>query len=126
VTIWLFQSFCLVDFFGRENEWVDMKTIPRLVWIVPAAVLVIATARLPYGYYTFTHIVTCGIASWIAFVGFQEGPAIKAWSVALVLIAVLFNPIIPVHLNRLTWFYLDLCAAAVFAAHLIFVRQRLA
>ena len=103
-----------------------MKTIPRMVWIVPAILLVIATARLPYGYYTFPRIVTCGIAAWIAFVGFREDPATKAWSIALALIAVLFNPILPIHLDRSTWFYLDLGTAGVFVAHLIFVRQKLA
>jgi hypothetical protein len=103
-----------------------MKTIPRLVWIVPAILLVVATARLPYGYYAFTRMVTCGIAAWIAFVGFQERRAIQAWSIALALTAALFNPIIPIHLNRSTWFYLDLGAAGVFVAHLIFVRQKLA
>jgi Family of unknown function (DUF6804) len=103
-----------------------MKSIPRVVWIVPTILLVIATARLPYGYYTFTRIVTCGIPAWIAYAGFQEGPAIKVWSIALALIAVLFNPILPIHLDRSTWFYLDLGAAGVFVAHLIFVRQKLA
>jgi len=35
------------------------------------------------------------------------------------------NPFIPVHLARQTWFYLDLGAAAVFLAHLFFVRWSL-
>lgn len=103
-----------------------MKAIPRLVWILPVIVLAIATARLPYGYYTFTRIVICGVAAWIAVVGFQEGPAINVWSIALALIAVLFNPIVPVYFDRSTWFYVDLGAAGVFVAHLMFVRQRLA
>jgi hypothetical protein len=103
-----------------------MKSIPRVVWLVPAIILVIATARLPYGYYTFTRIVTCGVASLIAIVGFQENPMVRAWSVLLVLIAVLFNPFVPIHLTRPIWFYLDLGTAAVFIAHLIFVRQSLA
>jgi hypothetical protein len=102
-----------------------MKTIPRLVWVAPVILLMVATARFPYAYYTFTRIVTCGTAVWIALVGCEEGPAIKAWSIVLLLIAVLFNPIIPVHLHRSTWFYLDLGAAGVFVAHLFFVRQRL-
>ncbi len=41
------------------------------------------------------------------------------------LIAVLFNPFIPIHLNRVVWFYLDLGAAAAFLAHLVLVRQKL-
>jgi hypothetical protein len=101
-----------------------MKSIPRLVWLVPAIVLIVATAHLPYGYYTFTRIVTCGIAAIIAVVGFQDHPARQVWSVALALVAVLFNPFIPIHLARQTWFYLDFGAAAVFAAHLLFVRWK--
>ena len=32
----------------------EMKSMPLLVWLAPAILLVIAVARLPYGYYTFT------------------------------------------------------------------------
>jgi uncharacterized protein DUF6804 len=101
-----------------------MKSIPRVVWLVPPIVLVIATARLPYGYYTFARIVTCGIATLIAVAGFFERPAVQAWSVLLILVAVLFNPVVPIHLNRSTWFYLDLITTAVFVAHLFLVRER--
>jgi len=103
-----------------------MKIIPRMLWIVAATLLVVATARLPYGYYIFTRIVVCGIAGWIAIAAFQESAAGKAWAVAFALIAVLFNPIIPVHLHRSTWFYLDFGVASIFVAHLLLVRQRLA
>jgi hypothetical protein len=104
----------------------SMKSIPRILWIVPPILLVIATARLPYGYYTFLRIVTCGVAAWIAYATYQEGPESKSWSIPFALIAALFNPILPVHLDRSTWFYLDIGAAGVFVAHLIFVRQRFA
>jgi hypothetical protein len=102
-----------------------LKSIPITIWLVPVLLLVIATARLPYGYYTFARIVTCGVGALIALVGFQERPAIQAWSIPLALIAILFNPFVPIHLNRSIWFYLDLGGAAVFIAHLFFVRQRL-
>jgi hypothetical protein len=99
-----------------------MKSISRLVWIVPAILLVAAVAQLPYGYYTFIRIVTCGSAALLAVVGFRERSSTQVWSILLSLIAVLFNPIVPIHLNRSAWFFLDLGTAGVFAAHLIFVR----
>ena len=99
-----------------------MKSISRLVWIVPAILLVAAIAQLPYGYYTFVRIVTCGCAALLAVVGFRERPSSQAWSIVHSLIAVLFNPILPIHLNRSAWFFLDLGTAGVFIAHLIFIR----
>jgi hypothetical protein len=33
---------------GLESSAKMMKSIPRVVWLVPAIILVIATARLPY------------------------------------------------------------------------------
>lgn len=101
-----------------------MKSIPRLVWLVPAILLIVATSHLPYGYYTFTRIVTCGVAAIIAFVGFRDHPVSQVWSVPLALVGILFNPFVPIHLYRQTWGYLDVGAAAVFAAHLIFVRWK--
>src|SRR3954454_14575572 len=38
---------------------VSMKAIPRAVWILPSLLLIVAVWHLPYGYYTFTRIVTC-------------------------------------------------------------------
>jgi hypothetical protein len=99
-----------------------MKSISRLVWIVPVILLVAALAQLPYGYYTFIRIVTFGSATLIAVVGWRERSSTQVWSILLSLIAVLFNPIVPIHLNRSAWFFLDLGTAGVFVAHLIFVR----
>jgi hypothetical protein len=101
-----------------------LKSIPMIVWFAPVVLLVIATAHLPYGYYTFTRIVTSGTAALIAFVVLQERPVTQMWLVPLALIAVLFNPFVPVHLSRSTWFYLDLAAAGLFTAHLFLVRKK--
>jgi hypothetical protein len=99
-----------------------IKSVAWLIWLVPPILLVVATAHLPYGYYIFLRHVVFGIAAVIAFVGFRDRPLVRAWSVPIALIGALFNPLVPVYLHRQTWFYLDLGAAAVFLAHLIFVR----
>jgi hypothetical protein len=92
-----------------------------MVWVVPAILLIGATSELPDGYHTFTRMITCGVAAVIALGGFRDRP-VSQWAVPLALVAVLFNPFIPIHLPRQTGLYLDLGAAAMFAAHLIFVR----
>jgi hypothetical protein len=101
-----------------------MKSIPPIVWVIPALLLLAAIFRLPYGYYTFTRILTCGAAVLIAVAGVPERLVVQIWSFPLLAIAVLFNPLVPIHLNRATWFYFDLGAAAIFALHLVFVRLK--
>ena len=101
-----------------------VSAIPSWIWLIPIALVLIATARLPYDYYTFTRLVVCAFAAFVAFFNFVEDTAHRAWPVVLGLIAVLFNPVIPIHLNRATWLYLDIGTAVVLASHLVFVRLR--
>lgn len=98
----------------------QFKSIPWLLWLIPVALLLAATARLPYGYYTFIRIVVCASALFIAIAGWSGS---RIWSAIFCLVAILFNPVLPVYLHRGTWFYFDVGVAAIFAAHLIFVRS---
>jgi hypothetical protein len=102
----------------------SIKSVPWWVWLIPTTLLLVATARLPYGYYTFTRFVVCGVAGLIAVIGWNEGPTSRKWSVFFAGIAVLFNPIIPIYLKRGTWFYWDIGVAAAFIVHLILYRIR--
>jgi hypothetical protein len=98
-----------------------MQGIPRIVWLICAVLLVAAVLRLPYGYYDFLRIVICGAAGLIAVAGLSEKTQRgMAWTATFVLIAVLFNPLLPIRLHRSIWFYLNLMTAGVFTAHLIF------
>jgi len=103
----------------------QFKSIPWWLWLIPIALLCIATARMPYGYYTFMRTVVCGLAGYFAYVAWQEDILVlRSWAVVFGLIAILFNPIIPVYLKRGTWFDIDIGVALVFAAHLMHVRLR--
>jgi hypothetical protein len=101
----------------------QFKSIPWWLWLIPTALLFTATARMPYGYYTFIRIVVCGFAAYFAYVAWQEEMSFSQfWAVTFGLIAVLFSPIVPVYL-RATWFDIDIGVAVVFATHLILVRR---
>jgi hypothetical protein len=100
----------------------NLQAIPWWCWLIPVVLLLVATARMPYGYYTFTRVVVCGFATFLAVTGSDGGTTTRAWSVLFALLAVLFSPIVPIYLHRGTWFYLDIGAAAIFVAHLLFVR----
>jgi hypothetical protein len=98
----------------------NLNSTPRGVWLLPTILLVIATARLPYGYYTVLRIVTCSAGIVLAVLGFRERQS-PAWSVLFLGIAVLFNPFMPIHLHRATWLYLNLGSAALFVSHLVWL-----
>ena len=103
----------------------ELREIPRVAWLVVAAALLIAMMHLPYGYYTFTRILTCGFYTWIAVLSFREAAG-KTWAIVFIVIAIAFNPFIPLRLSRFAWPYLDLGAAIALGAHLFFVRHKLA
>jgi hypothetical protein len=104
----------------------ELREVPRITWVLVAIALLIAMMRLPYGYYTFNRFLTCGFCILIAILNCQDdGVPGKIWTGVFVLVAIVFNPLVPLHLSRFTWPYLDLGAAVAVVAHLLFVRQKL-
>ena len=87
------------------------------VWLVPAGLLFFALLPLPYGFYTLLRIVVCAAAGYLAFREYRMKESATVWTVALAIIAVLFNPLIPVHLSREVWAPVDVVAALVLVAH---------
>jgi hypothetical protein len=98
------------------------KSIPWWLWFVAIVLLVVATERMPYGYYTFTRIVVCGLAAYFSYVGWDGGSVSRVWSTIFSLVAVLFNPIVPIYLTHGTWYVINISIAFLFAVHLTFVR----
>lgn len=78
---------------------------------VAAVLLVGALGRWPYGYYRLLRLVTCAAAAYGAYVSYSVGR--MGWLWAFVLVAVVFNPIIPLHLSRQIWLPIDLLTAAL-------------
>ncbi len=103
-----------------------MKTVPITVWIVPIILLTVAIlagidgTRLPYGYFTFMRIIIFFAAGCIAAVGFRDGK--QLWATVFVLIAVLFNPFIPIEMKKDDWLIFDIITVVVFVAHAAFGR----
>jgi hypothetical protein len=100
----------------------NFKSTPWWLWVIASALLLLATERMPYGYYTLTRIVSCSLAVYFAYVGWDGGALSRVLSTIFGIVAVLFNPILPIYLSRRTWYPIDISVAVVFAAHLAFVR----
>lgn len=68
----------------------------------------------PYGYYVLLRFAICGIAIYLAFRAHElEKPA---WVWALAITAVLYNPLIRVHLTREIWSVINLATIVLFAS----------
>jgi hypothetical protein len=77
-----------------------------------AMILLVATARMPYGYYTFSRLSVTVVAI-VLIVAAVRGRRL-GWVFGLAPIAILWNPIFPVYATRAFWFPLDILAALLF------------
>lgn len=66
----------------------------------------------PYGYYIFLRWIVCGVAI-INAISFSESK-LTGWVLVFGALAFLFNPLIPVYLNKSSWVAIDLISAIVF------------
>jgi hypothetical protein len=94
----------------------DKKLMAKRPHLIPslitAVMLFLALAELPYGYYQLLRLVVCGVSVYIAFMAYKWQ---KVWGVWLFgFIALLFNPLIPIHLSKELWQPIDAICALLF------------
>lgn len=97
-------------------------TVSGIGRLVAAVLLIWALERHPYTYYVLLRWVVCGTGAYSAFVASSSDKT--AWTWVLGIIAVIFNPLIPVHLDRNTWAAIDVAAAGVFVVSTFFAREK--
>ncbi len=90
-----------------------MDKRPHLIpSLIAAGMLLLALAPWPYGYYQLLRFVACGVAVYIAYTAYAWQ---KMWAVwAFGFVALLFNPLIPIHLSREIWQPIDVACAILF------------
>ena len=89
----------------------DQYSLYKVAAIIAAIMLLLALASWPYGYYQFMRIVVCGTAGYGAYLALQADQ--HPWLWILGAVAILFNPIVPIHLDRSVWRILDTVSAVV-------------
>ena len=75
----------------------------------------------PYGYYTLLRLVVCGTGAYIAYFSFEEERKLIGY--LSVVIAFLFNPIFPVHLDKEAWVIIDFIVAIFFGITIFALRS---
>jgi len=85
--------------------------------------LLLALADWPYGYYQLLRFVVCAVSIYIAVMAYNWQ---KTWVTCLLgFIAVLFNPLISIHLSRELWQPIDLICAILFMVVAIALKEPL-
>lgn len=75
---------------------------PLIAQCLAIVALIIALLPInPYGYYVLLRFVICGICAYLAVTAYQRSKLNWVWILGG--LAVLYNPLIPVHLNREVW-----------------------
>lgn len=92
----------------------------HIFWLMlcMVALLLIAILEMPYGYYQFLRLALCGTVVYSLYndEALRQKDVLK-WS--LIGMAILYNPIFPIHLTKDIWAMLNLVAAGIagFAAY---------
>lgn len=83
----------------------DARYYTRWAWIVPCITLALAFLGLDAAI-ALVRLVVCAAAIYLCWSSW--GPSIQPMHVALIVLAVLFNPILPLWMGRGTWMLVDL------------------
>jgi len=81
------------------------------LWVGIAVVLAAVLPFWPAGFFTLVRLVVCALCIYVIV---ASRGLDTPYTVALGFIALLFNPVIPVHLNKLLWVPIDLGVAYFF------------
>lgn len=91
-----------------------MRNFIKKNWftIMAGIMLLLAIPAIwPYGYFQILRWVVMGVALYNAYIAYESKK--NAWIFTMGVIAVLFNPIIPIFLEKQTWVILDLMASII-------------
>ena len=84
----------------------------RLYFAVPAAMALLALLDMPYGYYQLLRLVVAAASAFIAVAAWQRGLHVAV--IAFGLLALTYNPVVPLHLKREIWEQVNIGTAAIF------------
>ena len=87
--------------------------LKNIFWIAPILVMAIGFLPMPYGYYNLSRIVVCVCSIYFAYNLYKQDDITFVWIFGL--LAVLYNPIIPIHLyEKKIWMIVNILTAVLF------------
>jgi len=103
---------------GKETiKFKNIVSIGALLLLL----LAIPEGIWPYGYFVLLRWIVAGVALLVLWTAYNLER--KRWVWLMAGIAILFNPVIPIHLDKATWQFIDLVTAGIFLVSVFKVRQ---
>ena len=91
------------------------KTTLALFLFIPAVLLIISNLVIfPVGFDTFVKMIICFSSGKIIFYGFKSAKGINETIVIFSLILILFNPVVPIYLDRELWLLINLLTSGIY------------
>lgn len=85
----------------------------KSICYLSAILLLLGALSLPPEYYLLLRVITFVLAGYLAYINFKTND--EVWMVGFGIIALIFNPIIPLYLyNKFLWAIIDISSALVF------------
>ncbi len=103
-----------------NKEVIKNRNIASLVVIV-MLLLAIPSGVWPYGYYILLRWMVTGTALFVLWTAYELKKTSWLWIMGI--IALLFNPIAPIHLDKETWVVLDLIVAGLFLVSIFKIKE---
>ena len=100
------------------KDYLSLSVIARTLSV---GLLIIAIFKLPYGYYTFLRWIVFISSGYSAYISFLNQKNI--WVIILGILAIIFNPIIPIYLKKETWIIIDIFSVFILALSTIYIRE---
>ena len=96
-----------------NNQSPKDETMPKffLLPLVLCVVFFISIFDMPYGYYTFARVIVFVLSIIFLFMWYAaEGMEFSMKFIPVIIVAILWNPILPIYLDKETWVILDVLA----------------
>lgn len=96
-----------------KHEFTRLEMGRNFFWLAPLLVMGIGILPMPYEYYNLSRLVVCGCSLFFIFNLLKEKDILFAWIFGL--LAVLYNPIVPIHLyQKELWMVVNAITAIIF------------
>jgi len=103
------------------KEAISYKNTATII-VIGMLLLAIPTGLWGYGYYVLLRWVVTGTALFILWTAYEFKKTTWLWIMGI--IALLFNPIAPIYLDKDTWVVIDFIVAVIFLISIFKLREK--